>query len=544
MITNKDEAKRILLQLKQEGFLDKPVNGAKMKWLRKNYPILIEVAEKYMVEYKLRCLTESFYWLINDIETYPECKFKLDSKCTNRPAFINFFKGYYDGCGVCSRHKPGSTEKIRQTCLARYGVTNPMRNKEILDKRSTNNIEKYGVAYPIQRQEIANKMKQTMVEKYGSENASYVPELKEKSKQTLINTYNDPDKKKEILEKGKKTYLEHYGVEHYTKTDKFKQDIIDAWNNSGRYEKVKNKLLKLCELYDIQLLEELICGKSDYKYKCIKCGYEGILNTIQFVCGKYYWCPECHPHSGSSSKGEHDISTYIQSNFNGLECLHNKREIIDGRELDLYFPSKNIAIEYCGLIWHATKPTGISGGGYDEDYHINKYLKCKNKNILLLTVYEDEWVRLENRENIKNRLLTYFGKGIEVDAQWCDVDKIDVSDFNNFLTDNTYFNQIKFTEYYSIIFNERLIGVIGKIDNNIQIFQKNNIILKNIQDIKNKIDCNFIIYNNRWPLISDLKSELYEKQMAWKFGNNIQLLDESYTYQGIIHDCGYSKLIL
>lgn len=544
MIQNKDEAKQILLQLKQEGFLDKPINGARMKWLRKNYSVLIEVSEKYMSEYKLRCLTESFYWLINDIETYPECKFKLDNKCTNRPAFINFFKGYYDGCGNCSRHKPGSTEKIKQTCFTRYGVSNPMSVKEFSEKRNINNIEKYGVAYPIQRPEIANKMKQTMIEKYGAENASYVPELREKSRQTLISTYNDPLKKKEILEKGKRTYLEHYGVEHYAKTDQFRQDIIDAWNNSGRYEKVKNKLLKLASLYDIKILEDLICGKSNYKYRCTKCGYEGELNTIQFMCGKYYWCPECHPNSGSSSKGEYDISTYIQSNFDNIECLHNKREIIDGRELDLYFPLKNIAIEYCGLIWHATKPTGIGGSGYDEDYHINKFLKCKDKNITLLTIYEDEWVRLENRENIKNRLLTYFGKGVNIDLQKCDTDKIDVSDFDNFLIDNSYFNQIKFETFYSIVFNDKLIGVVGKIYDNIQFFLKNNIIIENIQEIKNKINCNYIVYNNRWPLVSELPSKLYMKQMAWKFGNNIQLLDESYTYQGIIHDCGYSRLIL
>lgn len=544
MIQNKDEAKRILFQLKQEGFLDNPVNGAKMKWLRKNHPILIEVSEKYMSEYKLRCLTESFYWLINDIETYPECKFKLDNKCTNRPAFINFFKGYYDGCGNCSKHKPGSVEKIRQTCLERYGVTNAAKCDIIKKRVIETNLKKFGVEHPIQNSEYMNKMKQTMIEKYGSENASCVSELRKKSRQSLINTYNDPNKKKEILEKGKKTYLEHYGVEHYSKTDQFRQNIIDAWNNSGRYEKVKNKLLKLCELYDIQLLEELICGKSNYKYKCIKCGHDGELNTIQFMCGKYYWCEECHPHSGSSSKGEYDISTYIQSNCNNIECFHNKRDIIDGRELDLYFPSKNIAIEYCGLIWHATKPTGIGGSGYDEDYHINKYLKCKDKNIMLITIYEDEWARLENRENIKNRLLTYFGKGIIADIRQCIIDEIDISDFDNFLLDNTYFNQIKFTKFYSMIFNERLIGVIAKVNDNIQIFQKNNIILKNIQNIKTKIDCNYVIYNNRWPLICDLKSELYMKQLGWKFGNNIQILDESYTHQGIIHDCGYSRLIL
>ncbi len=67
----------------------------------------------------------------------------------------------------------------------------------------------------------------------------------------------------------------------------------------------------------------------------------------------------------------------------GIEYLTNTRSIIPSKELDIYIPSKQIAIECNGIYWHSHK---------ESLYHINKYKECQEKGIQLLTIWED-WIK-------------------------------------------------------------------------------------------------------------------------------------------------------
>ena len=53
-----------------------------------------------------------------------------------------------------------------------------------------------------------------------------------------------------------------------------------------------------------------------------------------------------------------------------MEYESNNRSILNGKELDIYIPSKNIAIECNGVYWHSLKPT---------NFHYNKWKNCKEK---------------------------------------------------------------------------------------------------------------------------------------------------------------------
>lgn len=103
-----------------------------------------------------------------------------------------------------------------------------------------------------------------------------------------------------------------------------------------------------------------------------------------------YSCPKCPT---NSSKPEKDITDYLQTL--GLHVENNVRKIIDNYELDIYVPSKNIAIEYNGLYWHTEKFR-------DKTYHYNKWLACKEAGIQLIQIWEDDWKR--NSEFVKKML--------------------------------------------------------------------------------------------------------------------------------------------
>ena len=69
---------------------------------------------------------------------------------------------------------------------------------------------------------------------------------------------------------------------------------------------------------------------------------------------------------------------------NGIPYETNNRTILGGKELDIYIPSKQIAIECNGIYWHSYDNKPIK-------YHINKYTECLNKGIQLITIWED-WI--------------------------------------------------------------------------------------------------------------------------------------------------------
>jgi len=103
----------------------------------------------------------------------------------------------------------------------------------------------------------------------------------------------------------------------------------------------------------------------------------------QLKCNRVSFCAECH--SYNVSKSENDLRESIIDIINDESLVKsNDRSIIPPYELDIYIPSKNIAVEFNGLYWHTEKYK-------DRYYHFDKWKMCKEKGIQLITVWEDEW---------------------------------------------------------------------------------------------------------------------------------------------------------
>lgn len=92
-----------------------------------------------------------------------------------------------------------------------------------------------------------------------------------------------------------------------------------------------------------------------------------------------YGCPRC---SHLVSKAENYISDLLRSK--GLTVKQSDRKVLKGKELDIYLPEKNIAIEFNGIYWHCELYK-------DKNYHYDKWLECKQKGIQLIQIWEDEW---------------------------------------------------------------------------------------------------------------------------------------------------------
>lgn len=87
----------------------------------------------------------------------------------------------------------------------------------------------------------------------------------------------------------------------------------------------------------------------------------------------------------------------------GVSYERNVRGLLDGRqEIDIFIPSINVGIEYCGLFWHSDR------NKYPASKHQDKFITAVSKGIKLITLFEDEW--LFKKDVVKSRLTSLVRK--------------------------------------------------------------------------------------------------------------------------------------
>jgi len=334
-------------------------------------------------------------------------------------------------------------EKSRATCLKNFGVEHALQNKDILNKAQEKSQKKYGTKFPIQLEEFKQKVKKTNLEKYGIENFLSSKEIQEKIKQTNIEKYGTPcpASSDQIKEKIKKTNLEKYGSKN-------------CFGNQEIQEKIKQtNLEKYGTSYPASSdqIQEKIKKTNLEKY-----GYENCLSSkeiqekIRQTNIEKYGTPFPICKFGKTQNSIKDWLNGYGFNFN------SDFKILEGKELDLYDENKNFAIEYCGIYWHNEN----SPQPRHKKYHYEKYKKCKDKNIQLLTIFDDEWN--DNQEIIKSVILSKLGIFEKrIYARKCETKEITKKEMNNFC--DQYHIQGKNSlslVCFGLFFQDELVGVV------------------------------------------------------------------------------------
>jgi len=317
-------------------------------------------------------------------------------------------------------------DKQIKTCLKKYGVKNPQQNRKIQQKQQKTLFKNYGVIIPLQNKQIKEKATQTCLERYGVDNVAKFNETKEKAKQTCLKKYGteSPSQNEEIRNKQIKTCL----INHNTKTPQENFLIKEK----SRIQRKKLYYFKLFNTDRLKRLVKPLMTELDYintkhgnnlKFQCNRCDnvFEDNLKS-----GNIPRCQICYPIH--QSKLQTEIIEYIKFLDSSIIIYENDRKTLTPLELDIYIPSKKLAIEFNGLYWHSE----IGGKKY-KNYHLNKTNKCIEKEIKLIHIFEDEWI--EKPEIVKNRLKYILGKNKEksIYARNCEIKEIFSSEANNFL---------------------------------------------------------------------------------------------------------------
>lgn len=126
-------------------------------------------------------------------------------------------------------------------------------------------------------------------------------------------------------------------------------------------------------------------------------------------------CLECS--RAGSSRGERELRDFVFGLVGETACIERYRGIVGVREVDLYLPALNVAIEYNGVYWHSER----GGKGRDRKYHHEKYLNCRAGGIQLIQVWEDTW--RTRRAAVEAMLCTKLGmsKQVRIGARACNV---------------------------------------------------------------------------------------------------------------------------
>ena len=153
-----------------------------------------------------------------------------------------------------------------------------------------------------------------------------------------------------------------------------------------------------------------------FKIKCGQCGEE----FEWHLTGDHQrpFCPVCF--KAPYSKLEKEIASFIREL--GIEPVENDRSVLDGKELDLYFPDRKLAIEVDGLYWHNNQKS-------------EKFGLCKEKGIRLIRIAEPEWRR--QPEKVKAFLKSTFGIfEHKIGARKCKLSFLTTKQYEKFTEEN------------------------------------------------------------------------------------------------------------
>ena len=134
-------------------------------------------------------------------------------------------------------------------------------------------------------------------------------------------------------------------------------------------------------------------------------------------------CPEC-----VKSSGESELVSFVRNIYSG-EIITSDRKKIYPKELDIFLPELNLAIEYNGVYYH-------SDLFKESSYHKDKLDLCRAVGITLIQIWEDDWKL--RRTVVENMLRHKLGQSLfsRVPARKTYVCAIDPKQSNEFLDKN------------------------------------------------------------------------------------------------------------
>ena len=306
--------------------------GRKEFFLKKNYPEFFNYLNKKYPD--VNCIKEKLYLFYFNLTEPPKCVV-----CGRKSIFFDIKRGYSEYCSnECANKSNKRIEKIKKTCLERYGVNNYAKTEASKEKTKQTCLEKYNCSYYTQSQEFKDKSKQTKLERYGDETWCNP----NKSKQTKLERYGDENWCN--TNKIKQTKLERFGNENFVNTEKTKQTCLERYgvNSYTQSQEFKDKTKQTClERYGVDA------------YQKTKEFSEIIKSKLDIIQQKIYKTKKQNKTFNSSSI-EKQFEAYLKENNINYKTQYKSK--VYPFNCDFYFPDNDLYLEINAHWTHGGHP--------------------------------------------------------------------------------------------------------------------------------------------------------------------------------------------
>lgn len=296
--------------------------------------------------------------------------------------------------------------------------------------------------YSIAKKDAINdKRVVTCLEKYGVTNNGQTVIAKQKHTEV----YQNKEDVNRISSKIAQTKLQTYGSKTYNNSEQAKQ----TWNEKrdAGYWYAYRPDKRIQTLNDLNDLTELYNTKSVYEI-ALYCNVHP--NTVH----RYLTMQGIRKPFTSSY--EQELIIFLQS-LGITNIVTNKRRLISiKKEIDIFLPDFNVAIEYNGVYWHHDKINHIT-----KTYHYDKFKSCEDSGIQLITIFSHIW---DTKKDIIKRAIIHklkLNTADRVFARKCKIQEISHIESKIFLEQYHVQGYARATHSYGLFYQDNIVAMMS-----------------------------------------------------------------------------------
>lgn len=370
---------------------DKPHNRTIQLLLK--HPLLMERLNTLtsFLEVELTVI-QKIHTIINNVFEQPKCLFCKKAvgmyKGTQK---IGMFKEYCNE--KCSNRCPLRATKTKHTMIERYGVEHALQSLTFRMKFEDTLNKNYGVTVPGKSLVITQKIKNTNYKLYGVDYPLQSQEIYLKSYESNKDNHNGKHSFLDLAVQTRSvsTLRENFGVNHPSHINKDPAFVTNLTNKEWlehQHHTLEKSLSQIAvETHNTTATVARKCKEKKVDIKLF-----------------------------SSSFGEKQVVDFIRTLLPHATITIRDKAVLHPKELDIYLPDYNLAIEYNGTYRHS------EACGKGREYHVDKTQRCADKNIELMHIWEHDWDDLQKRIEIKQYIKEYLGLEKETVPHFRNVD--------------------------------------------------------------------------------------------------------------------------
>lgn len=207
--------------------------------------------------------------------------------------------------------------------------------------------------------------------------------------------------KKSVI-KSKQTKLERYGNENYNNSSQARETYKKRYSKTPAHNICHLTSETLEIIRDRELFKQFILN-IPLDERCIYTIAKNLgisRSHCSTLLNKYNLYGEFEIHR-NLSQPQIELQDFIRDLIND-DIIVNDRKTITPYELDIYIPTKHLAIEYNGNYYHNTNAV-------DKLLHYNKSKMCEEKGVRLIHIFEYEWDEPRQRPILENIIKNALG---------------------------------------------------------------------------------------------------------------------------------------